>query len=348
MSNRVLRMGMVGGGRDAFIGAVHRTAACLDNQVRLVAGALSSNPDKARASGQDLGLDDRRNYGSWQDMLAGELKLPKDERIDLVSIVTPNHVHYDVARAFAEAGIPVVCDKPLCHTSEQARGLIAAAKKGNVVFAVTYNYSGYPMVKQARHMVASGAVGELRKVIVEYNQGWLAGKLEAMGGGGQKQADWRTDPSKSGAGGAIGDIGSHAEQLVSYVTGRHIEQICADLSTFVEGRRLDDDANLLLRLTGGVRGVLVASQIEIGHENDLRLRVFGTTGTLEWRQEDPNELWHRANGEPDRVLRRGNGYLCDEAKKNTTKALALKKELDRLGVFKKYEDRFLDLFRRAG
>lgn len=314
MSNRVLRMGMVGGGRDAFIGAVHRTAACLDNQVRLTAGALSSNPDKARASGQDLGLDDRRNYGSWQDMLAGELKLPKDERIDLVSIVTPNHVHYEVAKAFAEAGIHVVCDKPLCHTSEQARGLTAAAKKGNVVFAVTYNYSGYPMVKQARHMVASGALGEIRKVIVEYNQGWLAGKLEASG---QKQADWRTDPSKSGAGGAIGDIGSHAEQLVSYVTGRHVEQICADLTTFVEGRRLDDDANLLLRLTGGVRGVLVASQIEIGHENDLRLRVFGTAGTLEWRQEDPNELWHRANGEPDRVLRRGNGYLCDEAKKNT-------------------------------
>lgn len=314
MSNRVLRMGMVGGGRDAFIGAVHRTAACLDNQVRLAAGALSSNPDKARASGQDLGLDDRRNYGSWQDMLAGELKLPKDERIDLVSIVTPNHVHYEVARAFAEAGIHVVCDKPLCHTSEQARGLIAAARKGNVVFAVTYNYSGYPMVKQARHMVASGALGEVRKVIVEYNQGWLAAKLEASG---QKQADWRTDPSKSGAGGAIGDIGSHAEQLVSFVTGRHVEQICADLTTFVEGRRLDDDANLLLRLTGGVRGVLVASQIEIGHENDLRLRVFGTTGTLEWRQEDPNELWHRPNGEPDRVLRRGNGYLCDEAKKNT-------------------------------
>lgn len=317
MSNRVLRMGMVGGGRDAFIGAVHRTAACLDHAVRFTAGALSSNPDKAKASGKDLGLDDRRNYGSWQDMLAAELKLPPGphgERIDFVSIVTPNHVHFDVAKAFAEAGIAVVCDKPLCHTSEQARGLIAAAKKGNVVFAVTYNYSGYPMVKQMRHMVTSGAIGTVRKVIVEYNQGWLASNLEASG---QKQADWRTDPSKSGAGGAIGDIGSHAEQLVSFVTGLHAEQICADLTTFVEGRRLDDDANLLLRLSGGARGVLIASQIEIGHENDLRLRVFGTTGTLEWRQEDPNELWHRPNGEPDRVLRRGNGYLCDEAKKNT-------------------------------
>jgi predicted dehydrogenase len=311
---RTLNMGMVGGGRDAFIGAVHRTAACLDNRVRFVAGALSSNPDKARASGKDLGLDDRRNYGSWRDMLDAEVKLPSGERIDFVSIVTPNHVHYEVAKAFAEAGIPVVCDKPLCHTSEQARGLIAAARKANVVFAVTYNYSGYPMVKQARHMVASGAIGEVRKVIVEYNQGWLAGNLEASG---QKQADWRTDPARSGAGGAIGDIGSHAEQLVSFVTGRHVEAICADLTTFVAGRRLDDDANLLLRLSGGVRGVLVASQIEIGHENDLRLRVFGTAGSLDWRQEEPNELWHRGLGEPDRVLRRGNAYLCDEAKANT-------------------------------
>jgi predicted dehydrogenase len=307
-------MGMVGGGRDAFIGAVHRTAACLDNRVRFAAGALSSNPDKAKASGKDLGLDDRRNYGSWREMLDGELKLPKGERIDFVSIVTPNHVHYEVAKAFAEAGIAVVCDKPLCHTSEQARGLIAAARNANAVFAVTYNYSGYPMVKQARHMVASGAIGEVRKVIVEYNQGWLAGNLEASG---QKQADWRTDPARSGAGGAIGDIGSHAEQLVSFVTGRHIEAICADLTTFVPGRRLDDDANLLLRLSGGVRGVLVASQIEIGHENDLRLRVFGTGGSLDWRQEEPNELWHRQPGEPDRVLRRGNGYLCEDAKRNT-------------------------------
>jgi predicted dehydrogenase len=307
-------MGMVGGGRDAFIGAVHRTAACLDNHVRFVAGALSSNPDKAKVSGKDLGLDDRRNYGSWREMLDGELKLPKGERIDFVSIVTPNHVHYEVAKAFAEAGIAVVCDKPLCHTSEQARGLITAAKKGNAVFAVTYNYSGYPMVKQARHMVASGAIGEVRKVIVEYNQGWLASNLEASG---QKQADWRTDPARSGAGGAIGDIGSHAEQLVSFVTGRHVEAICADLTTFVPGRRLDDDANLLLRLGGGARGVLIASQIEIGHENDLRLRVFGTVGSLDWRQEDPNKLWHRQSGEPDRVLRRGNGYLCDEAKSNT-------------------------------
>lgn len=311
---KILKMGMVGGGRDAFIGAVHRTAACLDHGVRFTAGALSSDPAKAKASGKDLGLEDSRNYGSWREMLEGELKRPVGERIDFVSIVTPNHVHFEVARAFAEAGIHVVCDKPLCHTSEQARGLIAAARKGNVVFAVTYNYSGYPMVKQARQMVASGQIGEVRKVVVEYNQGWLAGKLEESG---QKQADWRTDPARSGAGGAIGDIGSHAEQLAAFVTGKEIEAICADLTTFVEGRRLDDDANLLLRMTGGVRGVLIASQIEIGHENDLRLRVFGTKGSLEWRQEEPNELWHRAMGEPDRVLRRGNGYLCEEARTNT-------------------------------
>lgn len=302
---------MVGGGKGAFIGGVHRLAACMDHGVTFTAGALSSDPERAQASGRELGLADSRNYPSWQAMLEGELSRPKGDRIDFVSIVTPNHVHYEVAKAFAEAGINVVCDKPLCHTSEQAHGLIQAARKGNVVFAVTYNYSGYPLIRQARHMVASGAIGDLRKVIVEYNQGWLASNLEASG---QKQADWRTDPSRSGAGGAIGDIGSHAEQLVSFVTGRHIEAICADLTTFVEGRRLDDDANLLLRLTGDVRGVLIASQIEIGHENDLRLRVFGTEGSLDWRQEEPNELWHRRIGEPDRVLRRGNAYLCDEAK----------------------------------
>lgn len=307
-------MGMVGGGRDAFIGAVHRTAACLDNQVEFTAGALSSNPEKAIASGKDLGLHDRRNYGSWQAMLEAELKLPKGERIDFVSIVTPNHVHFEVAKAFAEAGIPVVCDKPLCHTTEQARGLVAAAKKGNVPFAVTYNYSGYPLVRQAKHMVASGELGKIRKVVVEYNQGWLASNLEQSG---QKQADWRTDPSKSGAGGAIGDIGSHAEQLASFVTGLHVQEICADLTSFVEGRRLDDDANLLLRFDGGIRGVMIASQIEIGHENDLRLRVYGTEGTLEWHQEDPNELWYRRIGEPDKALRRGNGYLCDFAKRGT-------------------------------
>ncbi len=315
-------MGMVGGGRDAFIGAVHRKAAALDGRIAFVAGALSSSPEKAVASGKDLGLADDRNYPNWKAMLEGERRRARFDRIDFVSIVTPNDQHYAVARAFVDAGIHVACDKPLCTNTLEARELVkavAAADGGRgVVFAVTYNYSGYPMVKQARHMVGQGVLGDLRKVIVEYNQGWLASALEKTG---QKQADWRTDPRRSGAGGAIGDIGSHCEQLVSYVTGLEIESICADLTAFIPGRRLDDDANLLLRFAprGGVqaKGILTASQIEIGHENDLRIRVFGSKGSLEWRQEEPNHLWHRPEGKPLELLTRGNAYLCDAAKKTT-------------------------------
>jgi len=318
MTQRVLKMGMVGGGRGAFIGAVHRTAANLDNGVRFTAGALSSTSEKAIASGKDLGLDDRRNYSTWAQMLEGELKLPPGERIDFVSIVTPNNAHFPVAKAFAEAGFNVVCDKPMVVSSEQARELIATVEKAGVVLGVTYNYSGYPMVKQARSMIAGGEIGVVRKVVVEYNQGWLASALEQSG---QKQADWRTDPARSGLGGAIGDIGSHAEQLASYTTGLELDAICADLTTFVPGRKIDDDANVLLRFKpkGGTqaKGVLMASQVEVGRENDLRLRVFGTMGSLDWRQEEPNALVHRLDGQPERVLRRGNGYLCDAAKANT-------------------------------
>jgi predicted dehydrogenase len=314
MAARKLRYGMVGGGRDAFIGAVHRKAMAMDGQYEFVAGALSSNPDKAHASGRDLGLADDRNYGSWEEMLEKERKRPAPDRIDLVSIVTPNHVHYPVAKAFAAAGFHVVCDKPLVHTSKQANDLIRTVERSGVVFAVTYNYTGYPMVKQARHMIQKGQLGDIRKVIVEYNQGWLATNLEATG---QKQADWRTDPRRSGAAGAIGDIGSHAENLVATVTGLEIESICADLTTFVSGRQLDDDGNLLLRYTNGARGVLIASQIEIGGENDLRLRVFGTKGGLEWHQENPNYLvWNPLEG-PRQILSRGSGYLCDAAQKAT-------------------------------
>ena len=312
-----LRMGMVGGGREAFIGAVHRKACALDGQIDFVAGALSSNPEKALASGRDLGLSPDRNYPSWGAMLDAELKRPvdgPDARIDFVSIVTPNDTHFSIAKEFAAAGFHVVCDKPLVHSSAQARELIDAVKKSGVVFAVTYNYSGYPMVKQARHMVREGQLGEIRKVIVEYNQGWLASALEKTG---QKQAGWRTDPSRSGVGGAIGDIGSHAEQLVSYVTGLELEAICADLTSFVPGRRLDDDANLLLRFTNGARGILTASQVEIGHENDLRIRIWGDRAGLEWHQESPNDLWYKPDGQPVQLLRRGNGYLCDAAKKNS-------------------------------
>ena len=311
---RKLRYAMVGGGRDAFIGAVHRRAAALDGEIELVAGALSSRADKARASGQDLGLADARNHGSWEALLADEVRRPETERIDFVSIVTPNHVHFPVARAFAEAGIHVVCDKPLVHTSGQAQELAAVVARSGVVFAVTYNYTGYPMVREARAMVRAGAIGEVRKVIVEYNQGWLATRLEDSG---QKQADWRTDPARSGIAGAIGDIGSHAENLVATVTGLQLESLCADLTTFVAGRRLDDDGNLLLRFTNGARGVLIASQIEVGCENDLRLRVFGNSGTLEWHQEEPNTLLHSPIDGPRRMLTRGSAWLSDAARRAT-------------------------------
>ena len=307
-----LTYGMVGGGRDAFIGAVHRKAAALDGEIDFVAGALSSSPDKAKASGKDLGLADDRNYGTWEEMLEKELQRPEGERIDFVSIVTPNHVHYPVAKAFAEAGFNVVCDKPLVHTSEQANDLVKTVEKSGVVFAVTYNYTGYPMIRQARCMVQNGDLGALRKTIIEYNQGWLATRLEETGA---KQADWRTDPARSGAAGAIGDIGSHAENLVVTVTGLELSYICADLTTFVEGRQLDDDGNLLLRFEGGAKGVLIASQIEVGMENDIRLRVFGEKGSLSWYQENPNYLIYDRLDGPRQVLTRGSDYLCEAAQK---------------------------------
>lgn len=313
MPARKLRYAMVGGGRDAFIGAVHRMAIALDGQADLVAGALSSSPDKARASGRDLYLADDRNHGDWQALLADELRRPAHERIDFVSIVTPNHVHFPVAQAFVEAGFHVVCDKPLVHTRAQADALVAAVERRGTVFGVTYNYTGYPMVRQARAMVQAGELGDLRKVVVEYNQGWLASQLE--GSGTSKQADWRTDPARSGAAGAIGDIGSHAENLVATVTGLEIESLCADLSSLVPGRALDDDGSLLLRFAGGARGVLVASQINTGVENDLRLRVSGTLGTLEWRQEQPSLLAHLPHDGPKRILTRGAPWLHPSAQR---------------------------------
>ena len=309
---RKLKMGMVGGGSGALIGAVHRRAAAMDGEVQFVAGALSSTSEKALASGRQLGLPDKRNYASWERMLDEELSLPEEERVDFVSVVTPNHMHYPIARTFAEAGFNVVLDKPMVHTSEQAEDLTRVVEGSGVVFAVTYNYTGYPMVKQARHMVREGLLGKIRKVIVEYNQGWLASRLEEAGA---KQAEWRTDPARSGIAGAIGDIGSHAENLVYTITGLEVSEICADLTTFVGGRRLDDDGNLLIRYEGGAKGVMIASQVSAGEENDLRVRIYGTEGGLEWRQEEPNYLYHRPTEEPERVLKRGNDYLCEEAKK---------------------------------
>ncbi|MDQ3659239.1 MAG: Gfo/Idh/MocA family oxidoreductase, partial [Actinomycetota bacterium] len=297
---------MVGGGSDAFIGAVHRAGAIMDGQIEFVAGALSSTPEKAKASGRALGLRGERNYGSWEEMLERELSLSEEDRVDFVSVVTPNHLHYPVARAFAEAGFNVVVDKPMVHASEQAEDLIRIVEQSGVVFCVTYQYTGYPMVKQARHMVRNGEIGEIRKVIVEYNQGWLASNIEENGA---KQAEWRTDPKKAGMAGAIGDIGSHAENLVSTMTGLEISEVCADLTSFVPGRRLDDDGNLLVRYESGARGVMITSQISAGEENDLAIKIYGTEGGLQWRQENPNHLHHRPAEKPERILKRGNDYL---------------------------------------
>ena len=309
---RRLRYAMVGGGRDAFIGAVHRNAMALDGQYELVAGALSSTPEKSRASGRDLGLAGDRNHGTWQDLLGDELRRPADERIDVVAVVTPNHVHYEVARAFVDAGFHVVCDKPLVHTGAQADDLAQRVAAQGTLFAVTYNYTGYPMVREARELVRTGAIGAVRKVVVEYHQGWLAGALESSD---NKQSTWRTDPARGGPGGAMADIGSHAENLICAVTGLELESLCADLTAFGAGRRLDDDASLLLRFVGGARGVMMASQIAAGNENDLRLRVMGERGMLDWRQEEPNLLIHAPIDGPRRVLTRNAPWLSEPARR---------------------------------
>ncbi len=309
---RKIRMGMVGGGRDAFIGAVHRRAAQIDGDVELVAGAFSSNPAKSAASGRDLYLDASRVYGTYEEMIEAESRLPEGERIDFVSVVTPNHMHYPVAKAFADAGVNVACDKPMVHTMEQATDLVDTVKAKDVVFAVTYNYTGYPMVKQARYLVQSGALGEIRKVVVEYPQGWLATRAETEG---NKQAAWRTDPARSGVAGCIGDIGSHCENLVSYITGLELESICADLTTFVPGRLLDDDGTVLLRFKGGARGVLAATQVAPGQENSLRIRVWGTEKGLAWEQEEPNFLYVLSNSDPIQVYKPGNAYVCEAAER---------------------------------
>lgn len=310
--HRRLSYAMVGGGRDAFIGAVHRRAIALDGFADLAAGALSSTPERALDSGRALGLPAARNHPSWQALLDAELGRPAAERVDAVLIVTPTDTHFPIAQAFTEAGFNVVCDKPLVHTGEQADALVAAVGARGTVFGVTYNYTGYPMVRQARDMVRAGVLGEIRKVVVEYNQGWLATAIERTG---DKQAGWRTDPARSGIAGALGDIGSHAENLVSTVTGLALESLVADLGAMVPGRALDDDASMLLRFAGGARGVLVASQINAGLENDLRLRVSGTLGTLEWRQEEPNRLLHYRLDGPAQVLTRATPWLSESARR---------------------------------
>jgi len=299
MADRI-RLGMVGGGRDAFIGGVHRIASRIDDQYELVAGCFSSTPEKSKASGADLGLPEDRVYGDFEEMAKREARLKNG--IEAVAIVTPNYVHYAAAKPFLKRGIHVICDKPLTATLREAKRLADAARRSDALFVLTHNYTAYPMVRQARSMVADGAIGTVRLVQVEYAQDWLTEALETTG---VKQAAWRTDPAQSGAGGSIGDIGTHAFNLAGFVTGLTLDRLAADLQTFVEGRRLDDNAHVLLRYRGGARGILWSSQVAPGNENALRLRVYGSKGGIEWEQEEPNTLWHAPLGEPPRRLTRG-------------------------------------------
>ena len=311
---RKLRMGMVGGGRGAFIGGVHRIAAALDQQIELVCGAFSSNAEKSRLSGEDFYLDPSRVYGSYQEMIEKEKELPDDLRMDFVSIVTPNHVHYGPAKMALEHGFHVICDKPLAFDLEQSKDLVNTVNETGLIFALTHNYTGYPMVKQARAMIKSGEMGDVRKVVVEYPQGWLSTLLEASD---QKQAAWRTDPSKSGIAGAMGDIGTHAENLAEYMTGLKISELCADISTIVDGRQLYDDGNVLLRFDNGARGILFASQISQGEENSLAIRVYGTKAGLEWHQMKPNTLVVKYQDQPNQIYRTGVGDLSPAAQAAT-------------------------------
>jgi predicted dehydrogenase len=299
MSGRI-RLGMVGGGQGAFIGAVHRIAARLDDRYELVAGAFSSDPARGRASAAELHVAPDRAYATAEEMAARETA--REDGVEAVSIVTPNHAHAGPAIAFLKAGIHVICDKPLCHTMEAALEVERAARASRAILALTHNYTGYPLVRQAQAMVAEGAIGDVRVVQVEYPQDWLTVPLEETG---QKQAAWRTDPARSGAAGSVGDIGTHAFNLAEFVTGQRVESLAADLSSFVPGRRLDDNAHMLLRFAGGPRGMLWCSQVAPGNENGLRLRVYGSGGGLEWAQEQPNLLIHSPFGEAPRTIRRG-------------------------------------------
>jgi predicted dehydrogenase len=312
--SRKIRYGMVGGGRGAFIGGVHRIAANMDGQIELVCGAFSSDPEKSKASGRDLFLDASRCYGSFEEMILAEKALPADKRMDFVSIVTPNHMHFAPAKMALENGFHVLSDKPATFNLAEAKSLAGIVAQTGLLYGLTHNYTGYPLVKQAREMVLSGALGKIRKVVAEYPQGWLATRLEESG---QKQAAWRTDPARSGAAGCVGDIGTHAENLAEYITGLKICELAADLTSFVEGRQLDDDANILLRFEGGAKGVLHCSQISVGEENNLNIRVYGEKGGLEWHQKEPNTLLVKWLDKPMEVYRTANGYLGSAAAANS-------------------------------
>ncbi|MEP2533260.1 Gfo/Idh/MocA family oxidoreductase [Shimia sp.] len=300
-----IRLGMVGGGNDAFIGGVHRIAARIDDRFELVAGALSSTPEKSAASAKALGI--ARSYGSFTEMAKAEAT--REDGIEAVAIVTPNHVHAAAAQAFLEQGIHVICDKPLTSTMEDAHALEKAVADSASLFVLTHNYTGYPMIRQARAMVASGELGAIRIVHAEYPQDWLTSPMENEG---LKQAEWRTDPARSGAGGSVGDIGTHAHNLACFVSGLNVECLAADLQCWGAGRALDDNAHVMLRFEGGARGMLWSSQVAPGNENALKLRIYGEKGGLEWAQEDPNYLWHTPHGEPKRLLTR-NGAGATEA-----------------------------------
>jgi predicted dehydrogenase len=303
-----IRLGMVGGGQGAFIGEVHRIAARLDNHYELVAGALSSDASRAAASAEELGIAVNRSYANYAEMAKKEAA--KKDGIEVVSIVTPNHLHFPIAKAFLEAGIHVICDKPLTSSIEDAEALVSLVEESQLLFAVTYNYSGYPMVRQAREMIKNGGLGAIRIVQLEYAQDWLATNIEA---GGQKQAAWRVDPNQAGSGGSIGDIGTHAYHLAEFVTGLEAKSILADLDSFGEGRSLDDNAHILLHYSNGAKGMLWASQIASGKENGLRVRIFGEKGSLEWAQENPNYLHYSPLGAAAQILSRGGAAAGDGA-----------------------------------
>lgn len=313
MVTRKLRMGMIGGGPGAFIGAVHRIAASIDGEIQLVCGSFSSDPEKSKQAGESLGLTPNRIYGSYKEMIRRESELPANERMDFVSIVTPNHVHFEPARLALENGFHVVLDKPMTFDLEEAKKLRDIVERTQLSFCLTHTYTGYPMIKEARQQVLSGKFGKIRKVYVEYPQGWLSNFLE---GSDQKQASWRTDPAKSGMAGAMGDIGTHAFNLAEYVSGLQTTSICADINIVVEGRKLDDDGAVLLKYNNGASGVLFATQVAAGEENNVRVRVYGEKGGIEWKQEDANTLLVKWLDKPVEVWRAGTGYLSGHATQN--------------------------------
>jgi predicted dehydrogenase len=312
-AQKKLKMGMVGGGPGAFIGAIHRSAALMDGLIEITAGSFSSNPEKTRQAGEELMLDPSRVYSSYDEMIQKELALPESDRIDIISIVTPNNVHFDPCKKALEAGFHVVLDKPMTLTYDEAKELYKIIKKSDKLFCLTHTYTGYPMIKQMKQMVAEGVIGEVRKVYVEYPQGWLHKLLEYE----NKQAEWRTDPARNGKAGCFGDIGTHAFNLAEYVSGIKVAKICADLDIKVAGRPIDDDGAVLMRFENNASGILTASQIDAGCENNLKIRVYGEKGGLEWMQEDNNTLRLRWSDRPDEIYRAGNGYLGSMANENT-------------------------------